>query len=46
MEYTRIDLTKWERGDLFTYYIENMRIVMSLTADIDVTELLAFTRAR
>ena len=46
MKYTRIDLAEWERGDLFTYYIENMRIVMSLTADIDVTELLAFTRAR
>lgn len=37
MEYTKIDLKKWKRGNLFKFYIDNMRMVMSLTVDIDVT---------
>ncbi len=44
MNYTVIDLNKWERGELFQLYISSMRIVMSLTADIDVTPLLAFSK--
>ena len=31
MSYTKIDLNEWSRGKLFKSYIENMRIVMSLT---------------
>lgn len=45
MNYTEIDLDKWERGELFRYYMENLRIVMSMTADIDVTPLIAFQKA-
>lgn len=44
MNYSTIDLNTWERGSLFKFYIDNMRIVMSLTVDIDVAPLLAYTR--
>ena len=36
MNYTTIDLNEWSRGNLFQFYIEKMRVVMSLTVDIDV----------
>lgn len=42
--YTRIDLNEWSRGKLFKNYIDNMRIVMSLTVDIDVTRLIEYTK--
>ncbi len=35
MKYTTVDFKKWKRAGLFKFYIDNMRIVMSLTADID-----------
>jgi len=44
VNYSIIDLNTWERGSLFKFYIDNMRIVMSLTADIDVAPLLAYAR--
>ncbi len=44
MNYSIIDLNTWERGSLLKFYIDNMRIVMSLTADIDVAPLLAYAR--
>ena len=43
-KYTKIDLNEWKRGKLFQNYIDNMRIVMSLTVDIDVTKLTKFTK--
>lgn len=42
--YTKVNLDEWNRGKLFKNYIDNMRIVMSLTADIDVTKLIEFTK--
>ena len=45
MKYTKIDLNEWSRGKLFQTYIDSMRVVMSLTADIDVGPLLKFTKA-
>lgn len=39
-----IDLNTWERGALFHFYINEMRIVMSLTVDIDVTPLRCFVK--
>ena len=30
MEYQKINLSTWDRGELFAFYIEKMRIVMSL----------------
>lgn len=44
MNFTRIDLNEWTRGELFKFYLDHMRIVMSLTVDIDVTALIAFIR--
>lgn len=44
MNYKIIDLNSWTRGILFNYYIEKMRIVMSLTVDIDVKPLYEFTK--
>lgn len=39
-----IDLNKWYRGKLFQFYIDKMRIVMSLTVDIDVTNLKQYSK--
>lgn len=44
-KYVKVDLDQWNRGKLFKWYIENMRIVMSLTVDIDVTQLITFSRS-
>lgn len=44
MNYKKVELNEWKRGDLFKYYIDNMRIVMSLTVDIDVAPLLKYTK--
>lgn len=46
MQYTKVDLDTWSRGDLFRFYIDHMRIVMSLTVDIDVAPLLAYTKKK
>lgn len=37
---------EWSRGSLFRFYIDKMRIVMSLTADIDVTKLRVYAKER
>lgn len=44
MGYTKVDMSAWPRAELFKFYIDNMRIVMSLTVDIDVAPLLAYTK--
>lgn len=44
MNYKTIDINTWNRGKLFKFYIDNMRIVMSLTVDIDVTRLVRFDK--
>ena len=44
MNYKTIDINTWNRGKLFKFYIDNMRIVMSLTVDIDVTSLVRFDK--
>ena len=46
MNHQIVDLNTWSRGDLFQFYIRRMRIVMSLTVDVDVTPLVAFARER
>lgn len=42
--YTQVNLNEWSRGNLFKSYMDNMRIVMSLTVDIDVTNLITFIK--
>jgi chloramphenicol O-acetyltransferase type A len=44
MNYTPINLNEWSRGELFQFYINKMRIVMSLTVDVDVTNLKAYSK--
>ena len=44
MNYKTIDLNTWDRGALFKFYIDKMRIVMSLTVDMDVTPLVGFAK--
>ncbi len=44
MNYTKVDIDKWSRGSLFHFYIEKMRIVMSLTVDINVAPLITYTK--
>ena len=41
-----VDLNTWSRGKLFQFYIDKMRIVMSLTVDLDVTALAAYGKKR
>ncbi len=40
MSYKRIDLSNWKRAEIFNFFINQRRIVMSLTVDIDVTALV------
>ncbi len=42
MKFQPINLDEWSRGKLFKTYIDNMRIVMCLTADIEVSPVLDF----
>lgn len=44
MNYTKVDIDEWSRGSLFQFYIEKMRIVMSLTVDINVAPLITYTK--
>ena len=46
MNYKKVDFSTWPRGDLFQFYIDHMRVVMSLTVDMDVTPLVRFVRQR
>lgn len=44
MNYTIVNLNEWSRGSLFKFYIDKMRIIMSLTADVNVTNLRAYSK--
>ena len=44
MNYTKVDIDEWSRGSLFQFYIEKMRIVMSVTVDINVAPLITYTK--
>lgn len=43
MEFEKINLDTWQRAPLYTYFMENMRNVMSMTAEADATRV--FRRA-
>lgn len=45
MNYTSVNLNEWRRGSLFQFYLDKMRIVMSLTVDVDVTNLKVYSKA-
>lgn len=44
MDYKRIDLATWERGELFRYYMEQMRVVTGMTVDVNVTPLVTYAK--
>lgn len=46
MNYEKIDVKTWKRGKLFSHYIDNLRNVLSMTVDIDVTNALKFAHER
>ena len=46
MNYKKIDLDTWERRELFKLYTTELKIVMNMTVDVDVTPLLRYVKAR
>lgn len=44
MEYSRIDMKQWHRAARFRFRMDELRVVMSLKVDVDVTPLLSFVR--
>lgn len=44
MNYKMVDFSTWPRGDLFRFYMDHMRVVMSLTVDVNVTPLVRFVK--
>jgi chloramphenicol O-acetyltransferase type A len=40
MNYTKIDIDSWERGELFRLYTTDLKIVMNMTCDVDITSFL------
>lgn len=46
MNYQIVDFSTWSRGKLFRFYMDHMRIVMSLTVDVEVTPLVQFVKRR
>ena len=44
MNYKIIDLEQFERKDLFKLYTTDLKIVMNITVDIDVTNLVEFVK--
>ena len=46
MNFHKLNMDTWERADIFRHFIDNMRCVMSMTADIDVTNLVKTVHER
>ena len=44
MNYTKVDMAAWDRRDLYTFYMTELKIVMNMTVKMDVTHALAFSR--
>ena len=42
MKYEVVNIDTWERGNLFQFFIDNLRNVMSMTVDINVTYLIEY----
>ena len=46
MKSAQIDLDTWERGALFRFYMDHMRLVLSMTVDIDAAALIYYVHRR
>ena len=44
MKYETVNPDTWKRGNLFRFYIDNLRNVMSMTVEIEVNSLNTFAR--
>lgn len=44
MNYTKIDINNWNRKDIYNFFINQRRIVISVTVDIDVAPLVNFAK--
>ena len=44
MNYTKIDIESWERRDLFKLYTTDLKIVMNMTVDVDVTNMVTLLK--
>ena len=42
----KVDMAAWDRRDLYTFYMTELKIVMNMTVKMDVTHALAFSRAK
>ena len=46
MKYTKIDIESWERRELFKLYTTDLKIVMNMTVDVDITNLISVVKAK
>ena len=40
-KFTKIDIESWERRDLFKLYTTDLKIVMNMTVDVDITNVIS-----
>ena len=46
MEFRKLDMGTWKRGEIFRHFIDDVRCVIAVTAEVDVTALRALCRSR
>jgi chloramphenicol O-acetyltransferase type A len=46
MNYKKIDIENWDRRELFKLYTTDLKIVMNMTVDMDVTPLVKYVKRR
>ena len=46
MEFRKLDMDTWKRGEIFRHFIDDVRCVIAVTAEVDVTALRALCRSR
>ena len=39
-KHTEIDVENWERRDLFKLYTGELKVLMNMTVDVDITDFL------
>ena len=46
MNFTPVDWNSWERAEVFRHFIRDLRCVMSLTVEVDITDFLRAVKGR
>jgi len=44
MHYTKVDMSTWKRAEYFSHFINDLRMVMSLTVEVDVAPLVHYVK--